>query len=50
MAAAPVLFRDNQGMVLYYLRSTTDLDLLCAVANERCLLGYDDLIGVKHAI
>jgi len=50
VAAVPFCFQDEKGMVMYFSRSTADVNLLHAESNKRCLLGSADLIGANYAI
>lgn len=50
VAAVPFCFQEERGLVLYFSRSTADVDSLRHASNERCLLGSTDLIGANHVI
>jgi len=50
VGAVPFNFQDQRGIVLYYSRSTVNVELLRSAANERYLIGSADLIGANFCI
>lgn len=50
VAAVPFSFVHDRGIVLYYSRSTANLEGLRSESNARCLMGSTDLIGATYAI
>lgn len=50
VGAVPFSFQDERGIVLYFSRSTANVELLRARRNERYLIGSTDLIGANFSI
>ncbi len=50
VASVPFSFQDGRGIVLYYSRSTADVEMLHSVSNERYLVGSTDLVGANYAV
>mmetsp|Transcript_17932 Transcript_17932/g.39092 ORF Transcript_17932/g.39092 Transcript_17932/m.39092 type:complete len:587 (+) Transcript_17932:75-1835(+) len=50
VASVPFSFQDGKGIVVYYSRSTADVQMLRCSTNERYLVGSTDLVGANYAI
>ena len=50
VAAVPFSHDDQRGIVLFYSRSTANVELLRSSNNTRFMLGATDLIGATYAI
>mmetsp|Transcript_4142 Transcript_4142/g.7341 ORF Transcript_4142/g.7341 Transcript_4142/m.7341 type:complete len:581 (+) Transcript_4142:47-1789(+) len=50
VASVPFSFQDGKGIVVYYSRSTADVEMLRHSANERYLVGSTDLVGANYSI